>query len=68
MIEAGTYKGQRDVAAVTGLDERYISRILPAAFLAPEIVEAIVEGRQPPHLTLDKLLRSIPVGWNMQKL
>lgn len=65
-IESGEFKDQRAIATATGLDERYVSHILPAAFLAPEIVEMIVEGMQSPDLSLNELLRGIPLDWTMQ--
>ena len=34
--------------------------------LAPEIVEAILDGRQGSEFTLDRLLRPFPVGWERQ--
>ena len=37
-------------------------------FLAPDIQRAIMEGRQPPALTLDQLLKMrIPTGWAEQR-
>jgi site-specific DNA recombinase len=65
-MESGEFKDQRAIAAATGLDERYVSHILPAAFLAPEIVEMIVEGMQSRDLSLNELLRDIPLDWNLQ--
>jgi hypothetical protein len=65
-IESGEFKDQRAIASATGLDERYISHILPAAFLAPEIVEMIVDGMQAPDLNLNELLRDIPLDWTLQ--
>jgi hypothetical protein len=35
--------------------------------LAPEIVEAILDGRQPAELHLDDLLDGFPVEWDAQK-
>ena len=49
LIVAGEYKNQRAIAVATGHDRRYINRIIRAAFLAPEIVEAIIKGRQAPE-------------------
>lgn len=66
-IESGECKHQRALATATGLEARYISPILRTAFLAPEIVEAILEGRQPPHVTLASLMGDLPLSWGEQK-
>ena len=43
-------------------------QMLPIGFLAPDLSEAIIEGRQPPALTLAKLLSApIPIGWREQR-
>jgi hypothetical protein len=65
-IVAGEYKDQRAIAAATGLNERYVSRIIQSAFLAPDIVEAIVKARQAPEVTLATLLDSVPLSWTEQ--
>jgi hypothetical protein len=47
-----------------------VSRALPLAFLAPDIVTLIVEGRQPPSLTIERLTqrrRPLPVDWAEQR-
>ena len=46
-----------------------ISRVLPLAFLAPDIVEAILDGRQPPELTAARLkrMRNLPLDWQQQR-
>lgn len=66
-ILRGEFADQRSIARETGLDERYISRILPLAFLAPDLTEAILEGKQPAHLSLDACLGNIPHDWNLQR-
>jgi hypothetical protein len=42
---------------------------MPLAFLSPEIIEAIMEGRQPPELTIISLARriDIPLLWSAQQ-
>jgi hypothetical protein len=58
-----------DLASRENMDRSEISRFLPLAFLAPDIVEAILIGRQPVDLTIKKLRRiaSVPLGWADQK-
>jgi site-specific DNA recombinase len=58
---------QRAIAQKLGLSERYVGRILECAFLAPDIVEGILAGRQPSSLTFKKLTREIPTSWIEQR-
>jgi site-specific DNA recombinase len=48
---------------------RIETRVLRLAYLAPDIIEAIVEGRQPPELTANKLVRfkNFPLDWPGQR-
>jgi site-specific DNA recombinase len=49
--------------------KRYVSRIIRLAFLAPEIVEQIVHGCQPPELSAEALLKDrtqLPLAWESQ--
>ncbi len=55
------------IAKEEGLTERYVSRIMRLAFLAPDIVEAILDGYQPADLELERLMKGIPVSWNEQR-
>jgi site-specific DNA recombinase len=59
----------REIAVREGVNERFVRRLLPLAFLSPAIVEAIVEGRQPISLTAEALSRGldIPVEWYKQR-
>jgi site-specific DNA recombinase len=65
-ILSGEISNQRALAKQTGFDERYISRIIPLAFLAPDITEAILEGRQHPDLSLETCAAEIPLDWSRQ--
>jgi len=58
---------QPSLAKRAGLTERYVGRVLSCAFLAPDIVEAILDGRQPRDLTFQKLCRNIPLSWVEQR-
>ena len=66
-ILRGDAASQRDLAAQEGYDERYVSRLLPLAFLSPEITEAVLEGTQPEHWSLDTLLGKVPLDWSAQR-
>jgi len=55
----------RDIARLTGFDERYISRILPLAFLAPDLAEEILEGSK--HSLLKELTQSNLLYWPGQR-
>jgi len=57
------------IAAREGLSYRFVGKIVRLAFLAPEIVEAIGEGRQPPELSAELLTKhlQLPLDWNDQK-
>ncbi len=57
----------RVLAQEESLPERYVSRILRLAFLAPDIVEAVLDGHQPPDLDLDRLLKGVPLSWDQQR-
>ena len=56
-------------ARVVGIDRVEASRILPLAFLAPDITCAIVAGRAPSELTATALgrLRHLPTDWPAQR-
>ena len=59
-----------EIAGCNGVGKQYVSRLIRLAFLAPEMVERIVAGRQPPELTAQALRTGgfdIPVGWAAQK-
>jgi hypothetical protein len=68
-LASGQVKSVSQLADSEGLHKRYMRRVLTLAFLAPEIVEAIVESRQPINLTAQKLLNRIdlPIDWKEQK-
>ena len=55
------------IAKAEGVTPRYVGRILRLAFLAPDIVEAILDGYQPGDLELERLIKGIPTGWHEQR-
>ncbi len=67
-LETGEVASTRDLARREGLCHRHTGRLLPLAYLAPDLVEAIVEGRQPRAMTLQALTASaLPREWEAQR-
>ena len=50
-----------------GVPDAYVCRLLPLTCLAPDIVEAILDGRQPTGLTVAEMLGNGPLGWEEQR-
>jgi hypothetical protein len=66
-IESGRAKSITDLAEQEGVTNAYVCRLLPLTCLAPEIVEAILDGRQPKGLRLAEMLGNGPLGWEQQR-
>jgi hypothetical protein len=66
MLENGTHSTIAEIAAAEKINESYVGRVLRLTLLAPDIVEVILNGRQPTGLRLDALMRRFPVGWQDQ--
>jgi hypothetical protein len=61
-IESGQAKSITDLAEQEGVTMAYVCRLLPLTCLAPDIVEAILDGRQPKGLRLVEMLGNGPTG------
>jgi hypothetical protein len=63
------WSGQVDhrPAEQEGVTDAYVCRLLPLTCVAPEIVEAILDGRQPKGLRLAKMLGNGPLEWEEQR-
>jgi hypothetical protein len=66
-VQNGRALGLPSLARETGLTERYVRKVFACAFLAPDIVEAILDGRQPRDLTFAKLTKHVPLNWVEQR-
>jgi hypothetical protein len=67
MLENGTHATIAEIAAAEKINGTYVGRVLRLTLLAPDIVEAVLSGRQPAGLQLDGLMRRFPVGWREQR-
>ena len=64
MLDTGVHATLEHLARATGVNATYVSRIPRLTLLAPEMVEAILDGRQPAELQLDHLLKRFPLEWS----
>lgn len=69
-LKTGKAQSIKHLAESVGVDKGDVSRILPLAFLAPDIVEAILDGRHPIDLTAYRLKRihTLPYDWQAQRV
>jgi hypothetical protein len=67
MLEEGRYASISEMAAAEKIERGYLGSLLRLTLLAPEMVEAILDGRQPAGVTLPGLLEGVPVGWGEQR-
>jgi hypothetical protein len=67
MIETGAAKSNSDLARKLRLDQSYIARTIRLASLAPDIIEAILDGQEPDGLSLWGLRRDVPLLWKEQR-
>ena len=66
MLESGAFATIIELAAAEKINPSYVSRVLRLTLLAPEMVEAILDGRQPKGMTLPALLEPFPLEWIQQ--
>ena len=66
MLEAGRFPTINELAAAEKINSSYVSRVLRLTLLAPDIVEAILDGRQPEGMTLPGLMKPFPIEWGPQ--
>jgi hypothetical protein len=67
LLENGTYTCLDDIARSEKIGASFVSRYHRLVLLAPDIVEAILDGRQPAQLTLKDLMVPFPVEWERQR-
>jgi hypothetical protein len=64
----GDVDSTKEIARQSGLCHHYAARLMPLAWLAPDLVEAILNGRQPRALSLGALSKEpLPLDWDEQR-
>jgi hypothetical protein len=67
-LTTGEVSNMVQLAKQENVTQRYIAHLIKLAFLAPDIMEAIIKGNIPPKLALDRLKKGIPIDWKEQRL
>jgi hypothetical protein len=67
MLEAGKCRSITEIAEAEKINRAYVSRLLDLTLLAPDIQEAILEGRQGKGLQLEELTGAVPGAWEEQR-
>ncbi len=67
MLDEGVCGTIEELAKREGVNRGYMSRLLRLTLLAPDLVDAILEGRQPEGLRLEDLLAGFPLEWEGQR-
>jgi hypothetical protein len=67
MLEAGRSASTTEIAEAEKIGRSFVNRLLRLTLLAPDIQEAILEGRQPKGLQLEELTKATPGAWEEQR-
>ena len=66
LLETGNFTTIEEIADAENINPSYVSRVVRLTLLTPEIVEAILAGRQPEGLTMAKSMEPFPLEWRRQ--
>ncbi|MBP0496471.1 hypothetical protein [Roseomonas indoligenes] len=67
MLDEGQYASITEMAEAERLDRGYMGRLLQLTLLAPDIVEALLDGQPSEPLHLPSLIASLPASWAQQR-
>lgn len=67
MLVSGEAKSLKEIAALEGIDNSYVSRMVNLTTLAPDLVAAILDDALPNHITLFDLAVDPPALWDEQR-
>ena len=67
MLESGEFATIGELAEREGMAYTYMARVLRLTLLAPDIVEAILEGKQGPQVTVAMMLEPFSLVWSDQR-
>ena len=67
MLDEGKYESPKDLAEKEKVEVTHMYRVMRLTLLAPDIIEAVLNGKQPRTLTLQNVVRGFPISWQEQR-
>ena len=67
MLESGEFASISELAEKEGIAFTYMARLMRLSLLSPELVDAVMDGHQPAHITLASLMDPFPADWKEQR-
>jgi hypothetical protein len=67
LLETGDFATMEETADAENINPSYVSRVMRMTLLAPELVEAILAGKQPEGLTMARAMQPFPSDWRRQR-
>ena len=67
LLDEGRYASITEMAAGEKIERGYLGCLMRLTLLAPPVVEAILNGRQPDRTTLPRLMEGVPAAWDAQR-
>ena len=67
LLDEGRYRSAGEIAEAENVTKSFVNRLIRLTLLAPDIQEAILDGRQPKGMQLEELTRAMPSEWGEQR-
>jgi hypothetical protein len=67
MMESGTYASVTELATAEKINQSYLCRVLRLTLLAPDIIEAVLDGQQGTGAQLHELMKPFSMDWKIQR-
>ena len=67
MLDEGKYQTPKELAEKEKVEVTHMYRVMRLTLLAPDIIEAVLNGKQPRTLTLQNVVRGFPISWQEQR-
>jgi hypothetical protein len=67
LIDQGVYASPKELAEKENIEVTHVYRVMRLTMLAPDIIEAVIDGTQPRPLTLQNIVRGFPISWKEQR-